>query len=230
VLRKAVTRVKLSRALVLALVVAIHLLLLKIPWPALRQALPNQPSKQVAPPDRSQTIVFLLEPSQPLATKPQRADPQPEARPTHRDRAHDSAVSAPVYGNEVSNAAAMAATASVAPTTSPPAVAVSDDAPKPMGPSLNLTLSREALKSLAPGLAARSPFQGSLPATVERGISQAAAETGSWTEERVDIDRIRLRRGTTCVTLSRPQIAKIDPFSDSSQRLPWAASQPAECK
>jgi hypothetical protein len=99
-----------------------------------------------------------------------------------------------------------------------------------MGPSLNLTLSREALKSLAPGLAARSPFQGSLPATVGRGISQAAAETGSWTEERVDIDRIRLRRGTTCVTLSRPQIAKIDPFSDSSQRLPWAASQPAECK
>lgn len=158
-LRKAVTPVKWSRALVLAVVVAIHLLLLKIPWPALRQALSNQPSKQVAPPDRTQTIVFLLEPSQPLATKPQGEDPQPEARPTHRDRAHESAVPAPVYGNEVSNAAA---TASVAPTTSPPAVAVSDDAPKPMGPSLNLTLSREALKSLAPGLAARSPFQGSL--------------------------------------------------------------------
>jgi hypothetical protein len=87
-----------------------------------------------------------------------------------------------------------------------------------------LTLSREALKSLAAlGLAARSPFQGRLPATVERAIAEVAAETGPWTEERIDFDHIRLRRGTTCVMLSRPEIAKIDPFSDSIGRISWDA-------
>ena len=97
--------------------------------------------------------------------------------------------------------------------------------PKRLGSTLNLTLSREALKSLAaPSLAARSPFQGRLPATVERKIAVATGETGSWTEERIDSDHIRLRRGTTCVMLSRPEIAKIDPFSDSIGRMPWDAT------
>jgi hypothetical protein len=89
---------------------------------------------------------------------------------------------------------------------------------------LNLILSRKALSSLAaPGLAARTPFQGRLPATVESQIAAAAAETGPWTEERLDIDHIRYRRGTTCITMSRPKAAMIDPFSDSIRRLPWFA-------
>ena len=96
---------------------------------------------------------------------------------------------------------------------------------KHLGAPLNLSLSRQTLKSLAPqSLAERSPFQARLPLTVAGQIAEVAAETGSWTEERIDADHIRLRRGTTCVMLSRPEIAKIDPFSDSIRRLPWSAT------
>jgi hypothetical protein len=60
--------------------------------------------------------------------------------------------------------------------------------------------------------------------TVERQIAAAAAESGPWTEERIDNDHVRLRRGTTCVMMERPQAAIIDPFSDASRRMPWKAS------
>lgn len=92
-------------------------------------------------------------------------------------------------------------------------------------PPLNLTLSRQALAPLvAPSFADRSPFHGRLPATVERQIAAAAAETGPWTEERVDNDHFRLRRGSTCIMMERPQAAILDPFSDASRRMPWRAS------
>lgn len=97
----------------------------------------------------------------------------------------------------------------------------------PMAPAsaLNLKLSGKTLSTLStPGFAAQSPFQGRLPATVERRVAQAFAETGPWTEERIDNDHVRFRRGTTCVTMSRPQSAIIDPFSEASGRLPWRAS------
>lgn len=107
----------------------------------------------------------------------------------------------------------------------PSAEIASATPPKPPLSPLKLSLSREALKSLAaPGLADRFPFQGRLPVTVESQIAEVAAETGPWTEERIDADHIRLRRGTTCVVLSRPEIAKIDPFNDAMRRMPWAAT------
>lgn len=90
---------------------------------------------------------------------------------------------------------------------------------------LNLTLSRQALAPLvAPSFADRSPFHGRLPPTVERQIAAATAESGPWTEERIDNDHVRLRRGTTCVMMERPEAAIIDPFSDASRRMPWRAS------
>jgi hypothetical protein len=102
---------------------------------------------------------------------------------------------------------------------------VTAQAPLAPASSLNLNLSGKTLSTLStPGFAARSPFHGRLPATVERQVAQAFAETGPWTEERLDNDHIRFRRGTTCVTMSRPQAAIIDPFSEASGRLPWRAS------
>jgi hypothetical protein len=139
----------------------------------------------------------------------------------------------PVYGSAVSNAAALSSASSVPLTTGDGAATPSagSASTEVSGPRLNLTLSREALKTAAaPGLAARSPFQGRLPVTVERKIAEAAAETGPWIEERIDADHFRLRRGTTCVILSRPQIATIDPFNDALRRLPWGASLPSECR
>lgn len=98
-------------------------------------------------------------------------------------------------------------------------------APPSPAPALDLTLSRKALTSLGtPGFAAQSPFHGRLPATVERAIASAAAESGPWSEERIDIDHVRFRRGNTCVMMERPQAATIDPFSDASRRILWRAS------
>lgn len=102
--------------------------------------------------------------------------------------------------------------------------------PNPTGPALNLNLSRKAITSVAPpSFAEQSPFRGRLPATVERQIATAAAETGPWTEERIDNDHIRFRRGNTCVMMQRPRIATLDPFNEAMARVPWRSSAPEEC-
>lgn len=219
-----------SRALVLAVVVAIHLLALKLAWPGLHQAPRHSHSGQAAPPERSRTMVFLLAPSAPLAISPRQEKALTDARPAQPDRLSGQALPAPVRGDELSTAPVTATATATAAQALPPSVAASEETPKPTGAALNLTLSRESLKSLGPSAAAKSPFEGSVPLTVERRIADAAAETGPWTEERIDIDHVRMRRGTTCVILSRPQIAKIDPFSDASKRVPWGASKPSECR
>ena len=126
---------------------------------------------------------------------------------------------------EHSRAAVLALPAANSAAAVPSADSASAEAPTAPAPALNLTLSRQALATLvAPSFADRSPYHGRLPMTVERQIAAAAAETGPWTEERIDNDHVRLRRGTTCVMMERPQAAIIDPFSDAARRLPWRAS------
>lgn len=101
----------------------------------------------------------------------------------------------------------------------------------PTAPTWNLHLSRAALSSVAPpSFAEQSPFHGRLPTTVERQIANAAAETGPWTEERIDNDHIRFRRGNTCVTMQRPRAASIDPFNEAASRIPWRASGAEACQ
>jgi hypothetical protein len=216
----------LNRALIVVAVLAAHVLLLSVLWSVANQALPDRPSSQVARVDRSPTIVYLLESPAPAVIQHQPDQAHQDARSTWAERRRDSAVVPLVQGDEVSNAAALSSATSQQPLSTGQ---VSAEVPKPMGSSLNLTLSREALKSLPPSLAASSPFHGRLPATMESKIAEAAAATGPWTEERLDNDHIRLRRGATCVTLTRPEIAKIDPFSNWARNVPWAADKPSEC-
>lgn len=126
---------------------------------------------------------------------------------------------------EHSRAAELAIPAADSAVAVSSAESASTEAPTAPAPALNLTLSRQALAPLvAPSFADRSPFHGRLPMTVERQIAAAAAESGPWTEERIDNDHVRLRRGTTCVMMERPQAAIIDPFSDAAKRMPWRAS------
>ena len=126
---------------------------------------------------------------------------------------------------EDSQAVKLAFPAANSVVTASPAESTTVEAQTPAAPSLNLALLRQALAPLvAPSFADRSPFHGRLPMTVERQIAAAAAESGPWTEERIDNDHVRLRRGTTCVMMERPQAAVIDPFSDASRRMPWRAS------
>lgn len=126
---------------------------------------------------------------------------------------------------EHSRAAVQALPAADSAVAAPSADSALIETPTAPAPALNLTLSRPALASLAaPSFVDRSPFHGRLPMTVERQIAAAAAETGPWTEERIDNDHVRLRRGTTCVMMERPRAAIIDPFNEAAQRMPWKAS------
>lgn len=107
----------------------------------------------------------------------------------------------------------------------PAAESAAAEVPMPPASALNLTLSRKALTSLVtPSIAAQSPFHGRLPATIERQIADAAGESGPWTDEIIDSDHVRLRRGTTCVMLERPRAVMLDPFSDASRSMPWLAN------
>ena len=219
----------LQRGLIVVGVLAGHILLLGWFWTVAHQALPNRQTRpnddQVVRPNHAPTIVYLLESPAPAAIQLRRDQAQQTIRPMRADAKRDSAVSVAVQGDERSNAAALS-NAALQPLSTGEAPA---EVPKPVDSSLNLTLSREALKSLPPSLAASSSFRGRSPVTVESKIAEAAAETGPWTQERLDNDHIRFRRGTTCITYERPEIAKIDPFSNSIRNLPGATPGPSEC-
>ena len=110
----------LHRVPIVLLVAAIHALLLGLLWQALHQPLPNRPSSKVARTDRSQSIVFLLEPYAPAATKPRRNEPRLEDRSMPADRTHAIAAPEPVYGSEVSNAAALSSAPAAVEAASAP--------------------------------------------------------------------------------------------------------------
>lgn len=113
----------------------------------------------------------------------------------------------------------------VQPPSAPSAESTAVQESPPATPTLNLNLPRKALAPIAPaGPAALSPFHGRLPATVAQMIANAAVDAGPWTEERIDDDHFRLRRGNTCILLERPTAAALDPFSDAARRMPWRAN------
>lgn len=192
-------------------IVGLHLMGL-LAWWSMGSAMRAYPSAVVAP-----SIAVWLPTLPTLSTevaKRLRPEPVPPADPLRRGDA-----------TERSRAAVSALPAADSAVAAPSAESASTEAPTAPAPALNLTLSRQALAPLvAPSFADRSPYHGRLPMTVERQIAAAAAESGPWTEDRIDNDHVRLRRGTTCVMMERPQAAIIDPFSDAAKRLPWRAS------
>jgi len=201
-----------ARQASVGLVIAgLHLMGL-LAWWSMGSAMRAYPSPVVAP-----SIAVWLPALPTLSTevaKRLRPEPVPPADPLRRGDT-----------TERFRAAESALPAADSAVAAPSAESASTEAPTAPAPALNLTLSRQALAPLvAPSFADRSPFHGRLPMTVERQIAAAAAESGPWTEERIDNDHVRLRRGTTCVMMERPQAAIIDPFSDAAKRLPWRAS------
>ena len=125
------------RALIVLVIALIHALLLSLLWRALHQPLPNRLNIKSPRPDRSQTIVFLVKPDAPAVTKARRDSPPISARPKRANREHDIAVPAPVYGSEISNAAAM---------PSAPAAAPADAASAPVRTAQPLRLDAETMK------------------------------------------------------------------------------------
>ena len=190
------------------LVLALHLLAVLAWWHQVRDT--QAPRKGM---DFSSVAVWL--PAFPeLLAQPEKLADRQSARSPDASRRRDS--------NIEQQAVAVTDPLAFGAVAMPSAASTWAVAPTPGASALNLTLSPKALKSLAtPRLAEQSPFHGRLPATIERQIASAAAESGPWTEEILDHDHVRYRRGNTCVLIERPYAAKIDPFSDSMQSLPW---------
>lgn len=102
--------------------------------------------------------------------------------------------------------------------------AAAPETPLP-APALNLTLPRGELAAiLAPKIPGKSQLPQRLPKTVETIIADAFGESGPWTEERIDFDHIRLRRGNTCIMLERSVTESLFPFDEASRRVPWKAN------
>lgn len=193
------------------IVVGLHLMGL-LAWWTMDSAMRAYPNSVVAP-----SIAVWLPALPTLTTEyAKRLRPEPTPPPDRLRRGETT---------QHSRAAGLALPAENGAVAAPSAESASAEAQTPPAPSLNLTLSSQALANLAaPSFVDRSPFHGRLPMTVERQIAAAAAETGPWTEERIDNDHVRLRRGTTCVMMERPRAAIIDPFNEAAQRMPWKAS------
>ena len=193
------------------LVMGLHLMGL-LAWWSMDSAMRAYPKSVVAP-----SIAVWLPALPALSTEVAKRLRPESAPPPDRLRRGDT--------TQHSRAVGLALPAENGAVAAPSAESASAEAPTAPAPALNLTLSRQALASLAaPSFADRSPFHGRLPMTVERQIAAAAAESGPWTEERIDNDHVRLRRGTTCVMMERPRAAILDPFSEAAQRMPWKAS------
>lgn len=189
------------------LVLGLHLALV-LAWLSLAPDLPLARSGTAL-----STLTVWVPQFVPPVEKPTRHTPPRQAQPLERARLGADAAQQPSTD---------AGTQSLEPSASQGVVI---QTPSGAQDSLNLGLSRKDLTALAPsGPAASSPFHGRLPATVEHIIANAAAGSGPWSEERIDNDHIRLRRGNTCVMMERPQAAALDPFSDAARRIPWRAS------
>jgi hypothetical protein len=110
------------------------------------------------------------------------------------------------------------------PTPSPPAPT------QPAVPALNLALPRAASAAWrqrpAPMDDARA---NTAKATFESKLQAAMGGHGQWAEERIDGDRVRFRRGDTCVDFSRSRAEQLDSFNQSFGPKPWVTPGPKPC-
>ncbi len=209
-----------SQASVGLVVLGLHLAGVLVWWTAGQHSSMRMARVETRLPSISVSLPVLAKPDTEQARRPQRMqDPTATTRQRDTTKPADPRFTADV---------------ATAPTASGLSIPLEPSSPAeaqtPGAPALNLNLSRKDISSTAPrSFAEQSPFRGRLPKTVERQIASAAAETGPWTEERIDNDRIRFRRGNTCVTIQRPRAASIDPFSEAAGRIPWRSSKPEEC-
>jgi hypothetical protein len=96
---------------------------------------------------------------------------------------------------------------------------------------LNLSLPRGASAPWRSGrnAALDDSSARSARATFEGRFARETGGEGTWVEERIDTDRIRFRRGGTCVDMERSRAGTLDPFNNAYSAKPWVAKQPREC-
>ena len=52
---------------------------------------------------------------------------------------------------------------------------------------------------------------------------------GRWVEQRIDADRVRFRRGDTCIELKRSQAERLDPWNQTNSPKPWVTDGAQRC-
>lgn len=108
-----------------------------------------------------------------------------------------------------------AAAPASAPTTAVP--------PEPPGAPAPLNLALPNAAS-APGWRRHpgldDPRANTARATLESRIAGATHGDERWLEERLDDDRMRFRRGSTCIEVHRTRDAQLDPFNQSVRPTP----------
>lgn len=150
-----------------------------------------------------------------------RAPPLRPAPPRLRDIAREAeAITLP--------APAPAPTPAPLATTPPPVAAAPPTAAS--AATLDLRLPRAAS---APWRA-RSPAlddarSNSARASFEARLQGAMGGDGRWVEERIDADRVRFRRGDTCIDMKRSQAERLDPWNQSNSPKPWVTAGPERC-
>lgn len=160
-----------------------------------------------------------VESSRARVTRPM-ADTRP--RPAaQRDRSTDDAPVTPTP-----SAQSLSGATSTAQATQP------SPATSPSRENLDLTLPRGAAAPWRrPNPALERADRERPTRTIEAFVAQAMSSGhGPWTEERIDTDTIRLRRGDVCVLVTRTRVENLDPFNRSHSPTPWLVSPPSDCR
>ncbi len=111
-----------------------------------------------------------------------------------------------------------------APTnaSAPPAAEPTADTP---APRLNLALPRGASapwRQRSPAL--DDPRSNSAKLTMEQKLANAMGGDGTWVEERVDLDHVRLRRGDQCVLMTRTRAGQLE-LANGAFRNSWTVRE-----
>jgi hypothetical protein len=130
------------------------------------------------------------------------------------------------------NMPAVEPTSSPDPPTLPAPAAQSEISPSP--PPLNTVLPARTSRIASAPWAQRNPAlddpRANTPrASFESKLRAALAGSGEWEEQRIDGDRVRFRRGNTCIDTQRSRVATLNPFNQAASPTPWLVSEPKAC-
>lgn len=91
---------------------------------------------------------------------------------------------------------------------------------------LNLILPRSASApwQLPRNAALDDPRSNTARATFDSRLRNAMGGDGAWVEERLDNDRVRFRRGSECVEMTRSRAGQLDPANGAFRDL-WAGKR-----
>ncbi len=172
--------------------------------------------RRPAPPTRAPLVVSLLD-------TPRPGPPAAAALPTPGRPSLPPLRPAPVPS-------VLAITPEALPAPVTPA-APTVQSPTPPAPApLDLRLPRGASapwRARSPAL--DDPRANTPRASLERRLRDAMGGDGEWHEERLGDDRVRFRRGSTCVDVERSRSDQLDPFNRAAGARPWIAKPPRGC-